>query len=308
MRRPRPLAFQVAVALAMASFCLVPASQAASDAFTVLSYNVENWLVAGDPAEPPRAPSSLKPEAEKDAVISIIARHRPAVLGVVEMGSRKALDDFRARLKAKGLDYAHTEWHQGLDPDRHVAVLTRFPIVERSSQEQVDFDLAGKPQGIQRGILDITIEPKPGYRLRLIGLHLKSQRKAPTVDEASLRAKEAWFVRQYIDAILAKAPSTRLLVFGDFNDTKNEYAIRAILGPRTAPTHLTDIAVQDSRGERWTHYFKTADEYSRIDYFMASPALLPEISGRNRTIDDSPEWNAASDHRAIFLTVNPPNK
>lgn len=278
----------------------------AADPFVVLAYNVENWLAPAQPGEIRRGPAT-KPEREKSAAVSIIAARRPAVVGVVEIGSREALEDLRARLREAGLDYPHAEWHEGLDPDRRVALLSRFPIVSRDSRGSVPFDLAGQPQGIQRGILDVTIEPAPGYRLRLLGLHLKSRRPEPGVDQAALRAKEAWFVHQYIAGILADAPKTRLLLFGDLNDTKDQYPVRQILGAGTL-ARLADVAVTDSRGERWTHYFKAADEYARVDYFLASAALSPEIDRRRSGIDDSPEWSVASDHRAIFLTITPPKK
>lgn len=308
MRHFRHPAWLLALTLAGSPLSARPAATAEIEPFVVLSYNVENWLTTDRTVKNRHVASAPKPESEKDAVVGVIAAHQPAVLGIVEMGGRSDLEDLQARLKAKGLDYPNVEWHQGLDQDRHVALLSRFPIVERNSQDQVGFDLDGKPEGIQRGILDVTIEPAPGCRVRLIGLHLKSRRKVANIDEAALRAKEAWFVRQYVDAILTKDPKTRLLLYGDLNDTKEQYPIREILGPRRAPGRLTDIPVEDSRGERWTHYFKTADEYARIDFFMASPALLPQISRSKRGVDDSPQWSDASDHRAIFLTINPAGK
>ncbi len=274
--------------------------------FVVLSYNVENWLTTDRVVENHRLPSAAKPESEKAAVIRTIVAHRPAVIGVVEIGGRADLEDLQARLKTAGLDYPHAEWHEGLDENRHVALLSQFPILARDSQDDVAFDLDGRPQGIQRGILDATIEAGPGYRVRVIGLHLKSRRIVPGVDQEALRAKEAWFVHQYIAGILTRDPKARVLLFGDLNDTKDQYPVRQVLGSRGGPSHLFDVPLEDTRGERWTHFYKTADEYARIDYFLASRALWPEIDRTRGGIDDSPWWNAASDHRAIFLTINPP--
>jgi len=304
MTRPRPLAIVGALALAV---LFAVHSAAALEPFTVLSYNVENWLpidriVGGKPA------TSGKPESQKTAAVAIIAAHRPAIVGVIEIGDRTQLDDLRSRLKTAGLDYPYVEWHEGLDPARHVALLSRFPIVARDSQDHVTFEINGQPNGIQRGILDITVEPQPGYRVRLLGLHLKSRRLTPAVDETALRAKESWFVRQTLDAIFAQTPDTRLLLFGDLNDTRDQYPIREICGPRGTPGRLTDIPLADSRDERWTHYYRTADEYARIDYFLASPRLWPEIDRKKSGVDDSPQWSDASDHRAIFVTIRPPKK
>lgn len=301
MRR-RPWILILACALA-AAWSFSPAR--AAEPFTVLVYNVANWLVTDRFVDGRPVESAPKPDDEKEAVVGIIAGRKPAIVGVVEMGTREDLADLQSRLKARGLDYPHVEWHEGLDPYRHVALLSRFPITDRQSRN-LPFDLNGQPQGVQRGVLDVTVDVSPTYRLRLVGLHLKSRRPVPEFDQAALRAKEAWHVRRYLDGILTEAPDTRLLVFGDFNDTKNTYPIRELLGPRNSPTRLVDALLTDSRGHRWTHYWRTADEYSRIDFILASQALLPEIDRAKSGIDDSPNWLDASDHRAIFVTITPP--
>lgn len=278
---------------------------ALAEPFVVMSYNVANWLTTDRYINDKRVPSAPKPDEEKETIVSIIAAHKPSVLGVVEMGSKEDFADFQARLKAKGLDYPYSEWHQGIDPDRHVALLSKFPIVARNSLDKVEFDLAGQPQAIQRGILDVTVEPQKGYQLRLIGLHLKSRRNVPDVDQEALRAKEAWFVRRHVDEILKKDPGTKLLLYGDLNTTKDEYPIKQIQGPTSSPTRLTDIRVEDDRGERWTHYYIVADEYARIDFLMASPALRSDVDTKGSGIDNSPGWHNGSDHRAIFTTIDP---
>ena len=298
---PRARPFAPLAALAWLILCL----SAHAAPFVVMSYNVENWLTTDRFINNRHVTSAPKPDDEKSAVISVIAAHQPDILGVCEMGSRKDFEDFQARLKAKGLDYPHAEWHEGIDIDRHVAVLSKFPIVARDSLDKVKFDIGGTPQAIQRGILDITIEPQKGYRLRLIGLHLKSRRPVPEVDQEALRAKEAWHVRKHLDEILASDPAAKVLLFGDLNTTKNEYPIKEILGAKNSPTRLTDIPAEDDRGERWTHYYVVADEYSRIDYLMASPALRRDIDEKASGIDSSSEWHVASDHRAIFTTIDP---
>lgn len=288
-----------------AAIVLLAIAEARAEPFVVMSYNIENWLTTDRYVQGRRIPSAPKPESEKAAVVAIIAAHKPAILGVCEMGSRENLEDLRARLKAAGLDYPHVEWHEGIDTARHVALLSRFPIVASNSQDKITFDLGGQPEAIQRGILDVTVEPQKGYRLRLVGLHLKSRRPVPEVDQEALRAKEAWFVRKYLDDIFAQAPGTRLLLFGDLNTTKDDYAIKQIKGAESSPGGLAEVRVEDDRGERWTHFYILADEYSRIDYLMSSKALRPDIVAKAGGIDSSPAWNEASDHRAIFTTIDP---
>jgi predicted extracellular nuclease len=118
-----------------------------------------------------------------------------------------------------------------------------------------------------------------------------------------MRAKEARSLRNHVDRILAADPDTNLLLFGDLNDTKNEYPIREIIGWKGAPNYMMDLWLRDSRGEYWTYYWKTADEYSRVDYLLVSPALIKEVIVEKCGINDSPVWNAASDHRAIYAVI-----
>jgi len=277
----------------------------ASEPILVMSYNVENWLAMDRRVHGRLQPAVSKPDSEKNAVADVIASHRPDILGVMEMGQRSDLDDLVARLKARGLDYPAIEWHEGADLTRHVALLSRFPILARNSQDHITFDLGGRPEAVERGILDVTVEPAPGYRIRLIGLHLKSRLADMDADEGALRAKEAWCVRQYLDTIFTSDPKVKLLVFGDLNDTRNDYPIKEILGPWQSSAALRDIPLRDGNGEYWTEYWSAADVYSRIDYFLASRALRRDIDGSRSGIDHSSHWNDASDHRAIFVTVTP---
>jgi Metal-dependent hydrolase len=269
--------------------------------FVVASYNVENWLSMERRVNGERV-LATKPEREKQAVVDVIAAHKPDILGIVEIGQPEDLEDLRSRLKAAGLDYPHLEWADGPDPNRHVALLSKFPIVERNSLARIPFDLDGKPQVVQRGILDVTIEPAQDYRIRVIGVHFKSRRDVPEFDQAALRSREAEALRSHVAGILEADPEANILLFGDFNDTKNEYPLRHLLGG-PASRRLRDLFLSDALGDRWTHFWKAADVYSRIDYLIVSPGLFREVDGKKRGIDRSENWFVGSDHRLIFATI-----
>src|SRR5262245_17073054 len=97
-----------------------------NETLIVAAYNVENW----NSIERSGKPDQPKPESEKDGVVAVVSTIRPDVLALEEMGKTNDLADFTSRLHAKGLDFPNQEWLQGSDPDRHVALLSRFPIVE----------------------------------------------------------------------------------------------------------------------------------------------------------------------------------
>ena len=274
-----------------------------SKEIVVASYNVENYLLIDRQKDGTLIKNSPKPEQEIAAVVKVLSQIQPDIVGLIEIGDESMLEDLRRRLRAAGLDYSYREWVKGADEQRHICLLSKFPIVERNSRDDVRFELDGRTLRMNRGILDVTVEVNPDYRLRLVGAHLKSRRVVPEYDQALMRAKEAWSLREHIDEILAAAPNTNLLLFGDLNDTKNEYPIREIIGWKGASNHMIDLWLRDSRGEHWTYYWKTADEYSRVDYLLVSPGLVKEVIAEKCGINDSPYWNEASDHRAIYAVI-----
>lgn len=288
-----------AVFFAVVSFCW-------SKEIVVVSYNLENYLGESVDSEPRFKTEKPKPEAQIQAVLSIIRELNPDILGVMEMGTREAFLDFKNRLAECGLNYPFAEWIEGQDVIRHMALLSRFPITHRDSQVDMPFDLEGRRFHMARGILDVTTEISPNYKLRLVGLHLKSRRPVPEYDEKKFRAREAMVVRRYLDGILEKNPNENLLVFGDLNDTKNEFPITHILGVRGTSVALREIPLKDDAGLAWTHFWAVADVYSRIDYLLAGRGLWPEVILEKCGIFSSPRWREASDHRPVFLTLSVP--
>lgn len=270
------------------------------------SYNVRNYL-GDDQAAPPDRRTKPKTEKELSALIAVIRDVGPDILGVCEMGSEKMFADFKERLAKAGLDYPHSEYVQAGDPDRHVALVSRFPIVARNSAKKVTFELNGKTEEMKRGILDVTIQITSDYKLRCVGVHLKS--KLPTPEgEALIRRHEAAKLREHLDAIFKETPDVNLLCYGDFNDTRNEPMFSEVSGVRGSAGHLSDLWARDSLGDRWTHYWRYADQYARIDFIFASRGAWPEVDRESASVYRSPYWFDASDHRPVFVTLIPVEK
>lgn len=283
------------------------ASARGAQEIVVGTYNLENYV-----SDSPRGPgdkTSARAKSEKaiDAVIRIVREINPDILGVCEMGSPERFEDFKKRLNEAGLGYVDSEYLQAADDDRHLALVSRFPIVARASRGDVPFELDGRPEKVRRGFLDVTVQVNPSYRLRLVGAHLKSKLPIPA-GEALIRRLEAEQLRKHLEGILTTAPDTNLLCYGDFNDTKNEPAIQEIMGPKKSSLHMADLWARDEVGDKWTHYWKVADQYSRIDYLFASPALFREVVLAKSRIYRSEFWNDASDHRPVFTTIIAENK
>jgi endonuclease/exonuclease/phosphatase family metal-dependent hydrolase len=268
------------------------------------SYNLENFSEGKAPDEV--SPHGTKPKSATAIAtqIRIIREISPDILGVCEMGSPAMFDRFRSALNEAGLDLPHTEYVAAGDEDRHLALLSRYPIAARNSQKDLRFELNGREESVRRGILDVTVEVNLQYELRCVGVHLKSKLPAPQ-GEALIRRFEAQKLRQHLDRILASDPKANLLCYGDFNDTRNEPMFQQVVGVRGTRSFLTDLPCADGFGDRWTHYWKTADQYSRIDFLFASASLLPEVNPTGSRIYRSNDWNLASDHRPVFTAIRP---
>jgi endonuclease/exonuclease/phosphatase family metal-dependent hydrolase len=248
-----------------------------------------------------------KPESEKQAVVRMIGTLHPDLLGLMEIGEPGQLEDLQRRLRKSGIELPHTEYLQAADPSRHVALLSRYPIVERHSQNDIPLRVNGVTLHSPRGILDVTVEQSPGRRVRILCVHLKAKLEIAEYDQNSLREAEAQYLRRRVREILSEDPGVRLVLMGDFNDTKNEKSIWQIQGKPEWPDSMKAIPLADDRGEFWTHYWAAADIYSRIDYIMVCKRLEPEIDPAESGIARPPFWNEASDHCPIFLTLKSPS-
>ncbi len=289
--------------IALLSAFGLSAISAAAEEINFVSYNLKNYLrmdrrVAGEFKR-----DAPKPENEIKELIEIIVATKPDILGVCEMGGPDQFEDFVRRLAAAGLKYPHAELTLPADRTRHLALLSRFPIVARNSKTDLTYRLGDRELPFQRGILDVTVQVNDGYQLRCLGVHLKSKREVEEADQALMRRSEAELLRAHIDSIFEAIPGVNLVVYGDFNDTRNELPIKVVRGKFGRPEALTDIQLADDRGERWTYYWRWADQYSRFDFVFASRGLMPEVITDKSYIHTDPDWFTASDHRPLVLRV-----
>jgi endonuclease/exonuclease/phosphatase family metal-dependent hydrolase len=272
-----------------------------ADHLRFVSHNLRNWLtmeVATADGISPRP----KPEEEKRATTTVLVRHRPDILGVCEIGGPADLAELRSRLRDGGVDLPHIHHTGGADPERRLALLSRFPIASSERHEDLAYRLDGRILEMSRGILDVTLDTPVG-ELRFLGLHLKSKRETPEADQARMRLAEAHLARALADRILDAEPGTRLIVYGDLNDTRNAPAVRTIRGPGDGPRALKTVGLRDSRGQTWTYHWDRADIYSRIDFILVSESVRGLGDWDASYVVDDPETALASDHRPLVLAL-----
>jgi len=281
----------------------IPPSQN-SDRVTFVAYNLKNYLAMDRRVKGEVRKAAPKPENEIAALMEGLRAMNPDILGVCEIGDPSYLADFQARLKKVGVDLPNTELVRAKSGfDRNLALLTRFPIVATHSNDTYTYQIGKQKLPFQRGVLDVTIALNPQYHLRCVGLHLKSKRPVPEAPEAEMRLNEARLARQHIDRILEEEPGTNLLVYGDFNDLRIEPPVRTLQGRFGRHDYLSALTLSDQYGFKWTHCWSYADSYSRFDFVLRSKGLVPEIDREHSHIYHWKNWDKASDHRPLVVSI-----
>ena len=273
----------------------------ASESVRFISHNVENWLSMPRTIDGVRDEAAPKPEEEKHALITMIARHQPDVLGLSEIGTPEDLAEIRVRLRAAGVDLPHMHHHDGRDPVRTLGLLSRHPLAPAATPADTGFRLAGRNFEMLRGILDATVTVPDGREFRFLGVHFKSKRETSRYDQAQFRLNEAHRLRAHVDAILTRDPDARLVVFGDLNDTRRSQPVITVAGSAGSGRQLFAVPARDSRRQMWTHHWRYQDLYSRIDYVFITENLRSEADLTNARVIDDPEWRQASDHRPLLI-------
>ncbi len=271
-------------------------------------YNLRNYLRMERRIGDSVVANAPKPEHEISAVLAVLSTCKPDILGITEIGTAEDLEDFRLRMDRAGLPLPHTTLVLAADPERHIALLSRFPIGTTRHQTALTYRLGASRLPMQRGILDAEILVRDSYTLRILGVHLKSRRPVRGADQAEMRRHEAHLLRRYVVDILKEEPGVNLLVFGDFNDTREQASIREIQGRAGSEGYLRTIRAADAFGLHWTYYWEEADVYSRFDYLFASRGLAPEVLWERAYIPHHPDWMTGSDHRPLVALIHPENR
>jgi endonuclease/exonuclease/phosphatase family metal-dependent hydrolase len=277
------------------------AAPVSSEGVRFMAYNLKNYLTmdryvkGGDNKPRPKDP------AEVEALVKIIVSEKPDILGVCEIGTPEDLADLQSKLKAAGLNLPHTIHAGGADQTRHLAILSTLPIESNNSRRELPYQINGVERLMGRGLLHATIK-LPGGPTHFVGLHLKSKREMKDFDQAEIRLNEARLAREHCEALMKEDPKARIVVYGDFNDTRKTPPLAMLMGTYDSETYLGDVFLKDSRGHLWTHFWSWQQQYARFDWVLVSPSVKPHVDMEHSYIVDPEIWNDASDHRATMVT------
>ncbi len=274
----------------------------------VATLNLYNYLITNRMVGKVYREDYPKPEDEKKALSEVVIKTGPHILAVQEMGSEPYLLEFQRDLRSEGLDYPYIILMEAADEERHTAVLSKLPFEQVILYDELEFKYFDEKIRVKRGLLAINFYVN-GLRWTLFNLHLKSRYTVRHDDqEAKIqRLNEAVAIRNNIKTAYLLNANLHYLIVGDLNDTIGSKTLRRLLksGSNTI-SHA--IPAADSRGETWTYYYKKEDVYSRFDYVLASPAMMPYIENARGKIVDWPEMKIASDHRLVYVDIAIPEE
>jgi endonuclease/exonuclease/phosphatase family metal-dependent hydrolase len=261
-------------------------------------FNVENLF---DDADDPYSHDEGTPGKSRDALEKIAAAIRRVnadVVALQEVESRGILERF-VTLFLPEMGYSHVVHFEGNDKRGiDVALLSRAPIGEVTSRRHLEFS---GPDGVtrrfQRDVPAITVMPRDSAAFEIWPVHLKSRSDSADTSEP-IRLAEAAEIRRLLDAAFAANPDARIIVAGDFNDTRESKSMAIVFGsgatemwapkPRETPDSQVDPEFPDGRAP--------------IDFITCSPAM------RKLAIEDSAEVRRAppsldgSDHDPQWAT------
>lgn len=275
----------------------------------VATFNLENYRSAPTGGRPAKTPEGRK------AVLASLQAIAPDVLALQELGSPADLAELQSSLRSSGILLPHAEPVQGPDTNILLGILSRFPITHRRPHTNEQFLLDGRRHKVSRGFAEVEVSVSPSQRFTLLNAHLKSKRPVAAYDEQEVREQEALRLRGVLDKLLAKDPSLKLVVCGDFNDTPDSRSIQSILGsgrrrlfdPRPTEWNpalpLVSRPLPSSRPITWTHYYAKDETYSRLDYILLSTGIRHSWKLVDAFVLATPEWGNASDHRPVAIRM-----
>ena len=261
-----------------------------------MTYNIRNYCYLDRDGD--GQTDDMKPEAECEALFSMITSMQPDILIIQEMGTPSLFDRFKEELIAHDLEYPFDEYVESYNTIRNLALFSRYPIVSRQSHTDDEYTIQGERLPVRRGFIDVNIDITPSYRLHLIAAHLKSKVFHP-LGQTEMRRNEARLLNNHIRHALNNDPDTHLIVLGDLNDTPDSASTREVIGD--APW-LIDLRPVDAFGNAWTHQNRSDDSCSRIDYILVSQNMTSQVVRSKTFIPCDDQTGIASDHRPLLAT------
>ncbi|MEK6642731.1 MAG: endonuclease/exonuclease/phosphatase family protein [Planctomycetota bacterium] len=261
---------------------------------TIAAYNTLNLFDEyNDPYHEDEG-TPAKPKEQLELLAKAIRALDADVISLEEVESRDYLERFvKAMLPDMGYQEVvcfESNDVRGID----CAVLSRFPVGPVTSYRHLKFpDGDGKTIQFQRDLIQVQIQPPEGPAFYMFPVHFKSKRGGEDTT-ATVRIGETRQARKILDDLLKREKDALFVVLGDFNDTWDSAAMKAIRGD--ASGELKGF-VQDAPKEYRT--FNSGEFTDPIDFILASPAMAKRYVPKSYRIPQGTVESSGSDHNPV---------
>ncbi len=260
--------------------------------FRVMSYNVENYFdCVDDPltCDEEYLPGGLrgwnyqrytqKQYNIAKVIVSLGSWYPPALVGLSEVESRKALFDLiRGPLKNLRYHFAHFESpdFRGID----VALLyqpEQFKLIEKKA---INVSFPNRPGVTTRDILYVKGVVPTADSLHVFVCHFPS-RLGGKLESEDKRIQAASILRQSVDSLFKRDNQAKIVIMGDFNDHPDDVSLikclRAIRSSEELHANqLYNMMFHFHLDGKGTH--KHGAEWGVLDHIIISGALLKQNS------------------------------
>jgi len=264
-------------------------------------FNLHNYIFGKNSGQRSKTQKS-KEEIEKE-----ITEINPDILLVCELGGQDSLKEMTTSLQKKGLNYPYTSLVEAGDSIINLAVLSKIKPVNISHCTDVFYTNRGKTYPVLRGFAHCIFKQKNGYQFHVFSAHLKSNYGPNKEGNSTQRQSEARVLRRIYRSLMTEGDN--FLIFGDMNDSQDSKTLKILMNrEKRGIEHLFDIRPLDKTNISWTIYWGKKDRYSRFDFILASKDIIPEINFPKTQIPFFSNWQIASDHRPLTITIETKDK
>lgn len=271
----------------------------------VATYNLDNYLISDRWIEGQYTNRYPKPEKEKEAIRKVIGIVNPDILVLQEIGGENFLKELQSDLRSEGIDFPYSTVMTGVDPMRHIAVLSKEPFNKITIYDKLTYSFSKEEKmPVRRGLLELCFICE-GIEWSLFGIHLKSRRSDKMTDTESCKQRigEATVICNKIIERYPEPQKSNYIIIGDFNDYPKSKTLKQFLKFKKKEIAKM-LNATDSRGECWTQHRNGYGNYSQLDYILVSPALLNRTQAKGASIVDAPFALNGSDHRMVYADLD----
>ena len=199
----------------------------------------------------------------------IASLNYPMIMGFCEIENEKVVQDvldFSKKLKKYDIVHFESPDARGID----VGMIYDSKMVKRIDSGKLRFVLPGQTEATTRDIVWAKFVVKKDTLFCLVN-HWPSRRSGQDESEP-FRIKAAETARQFIDSVLVKQPSAKLILMGDLNDHPRDKA------PQKIAERMVPMIDKSSGIYGGTHNYK--DEWDVLDHIFASNGMFGKTGVR----------------------------